>query len=78
VRSITIQDSTSGGVRVVNIWVHKGHTLVFGSASNAVATHVGTGGVVDEWTVGRDDLPISIDDLIEILVARELTLFPEA
>lgn len=63
-------------VRLVNILVYDGETILFASAMNGVSDPVGPFAVNPPVLVGRDDLPISIDALIEILLASDFTLFP--
>lgn len=76
---LTVESDT--GYRLVNINVYRGQTVAFASASNGVPIALAPGqvGAITDATsppVGRADLPISVEDLIEILAAPQLTLFP--
>ncbi len=76
---LTVESDT--GYRLVNINVYRGQTVAFASASNGVPaalTPGQVGAITDGLSpeVGRADLPISVEDLVEILTAPELTLFP--
>ncbi len=73
--------SSDTGYLLVNINVYRGQTVTFASAENGVPTATAPGqvGVITDGMspeVGRADLPISVDQLIAILAAPELTLFP--
>ena len=76
---LTVESDT--GYQLVNINVYRGQTVAFASASNGVPaalTPGQVGAITDGLSpeVGRADLPLSVEDLIEILTAPELTLFP--
>jgi hypothetical protein len=76
---ITVLDIGGGSeVHVINVSICRGGSVVFGSASNAISpTTVETvGGASQQKQLGRTDLPISVDNLVEILLGPELTLFP--
>ncbi|GAB3865969.1 hypothetical protein ACFPIJ_13550 [Dactylosporangium cerinum] len=69
-----------GKVQLVNVRAYLGQTITFASATNA---DTGTGpaaqgqvSVVERLPMGRPDLPLSIDALVDIITAPELTLFP--
>ncbi|GIF00172.1 hypothetical protein [Paractinoplanes rishiriensis] len=70
------QDS---GVRLVNITVFRGDTMAFASASNALPAPpapTGQAGSAGDRRLGRDDLALSVDQLIDLLMAPAFTLFP--
>ena len=76
---LTVESDT--GYRLVNINVYKGQTVAIASASNGAPAALSpgqVGAITDGLSpeVGRADLPLSVEDLIEILTAPELTLFP--
>jgi hypothetical protein len=67
------------GYRLVNINVYRGQIVTFASASNGVPSVLAAGevqAITDDSTpaIGRADLPMSVDDLIDILSAPALTL----
>ena len=77
--TVTVLDvRTPAGFRLVNIWIYRGDCAMFASASNGVTgpTASGEAGVLENETPGRKDLPLSVDDLIDLASAPEMTLFP--
>jgi hypothetical protein len=66
------------GFILVNLYVYSGRTIVFVSASNGV-TPPASGmqpHSLEDATVGRDDLPLTVDQLITVASSLTLTLFP--
>ena len=76
---LTVESDT--GYRLVNVNVYRGQTVTFASASNGMPV-LSAPGEVEAITngqspqVGRAHLPISVEDLISMLTAPQLTLFP--
>jgi hypothetical protein len=79
--TVTVLDiRTASGYRLVNIRVYQGDTIAFASASNGIPGPAATGPTdvrsAEDHRPGRKDLPISIDELINLAAAPELNLFP--
>ncbi|MET7398940.1 hypothetical protein ABZS66_36220 [Dactylosporangium sp. NPDC005572] len=78
---VTVVSAGSGrdGQRqLVNVRVYFGQTVAFASASNTNAVDAATdeAGVFEDLPVGRPDLPLSVDALIDLIATPNLTLFP--
>jgi len=77
--TVTVLDSTTdAGYRLVNVLVHRGDTIILASASNGIPEAVVPSEAVatDTRRPGRRDLPLTVDELIEIAAAPEMDLFP--
>ena len=61
------------GLRLVNVWVHRGDTVAFATASNAIPDENAD---AQSQQVGRPDPPLTVDQLVEVASAPELDLFP--
>ncbi|MEU4425876.1 hypothetical protein AB0F81_35095 [Actinoplanes sp. NPDC024001] len=61
------------GLRTVNVWVHRADTVTFATTSNAVPDPATD---ADRQEVGRPDPPLTLDQLVRLAAAPELTLFP--
>lgn len=70
----------AGRVELVNVRVYRGQAIVFASVVNAnigaETVPAGQASVLEELPVGRPDLPLSIDALVDVIAIPELTLFP--
>lgn len=67
------------GYRLVNVWVHRGDTVAFATATNALPAEsppAGEASSTADQEVGRPDPPLTPDQLVELASAPELTLFP--
>jgi len=78
---LVVLDGTSkSGYRLVNVYVYRGDTITFASASNGVPDAVTPGASeavsTDDKKAGRKDLPLTVDQLIEVAAAPQLDLFP--
>ncbi|MFC3742684.1 hypothetical protein [Paractinoplanes deccanensis] len=78
---VTVLDSTmASGVRLVNVSVYKKDTITTASAMNGVlaATPADPGRAYSDsdYRRTRDDLPITVDQLIAVAAAPEMDLFP--
>ncbi|MBG0564670.1 hypothetical protein [Actinoplanes aureus] len=60
-------------LRRIDVWVHKGDTVVFATATNAVPDATLDS---DKQEMGRPEPPLDEDQLVELATAPELTLFP--
>jgi hypothetical protein len=79
--TVTVLDvTTDSGYRLINVHVYRGDTIIFASASNgtpaAVALDPSQAVSSDQKKAGRKDLPLSIDQLIELTAVPQLDLFP--
>ncbi|XVU29925.1 hypothetical protein ACQPZJ_23395 [Actinoplanes sp. CA-054009] len=79
---VTVIDVTmeSTGVRLVNVYVHKADTIVMASASNGLLKEAtvdpGRAYSGADYIRTRDDLPLSVEQLIGVAAAPEMELFP--
>jgi hypothetical protein len=79
--TVTVIDVTSEtGYHLVNVYVYRGDTTTFASASNGrpitasrAANEARSG---NDYRPGRTDLPLTVDQLVELASAPELDLFP--
>lgn len=79
--TVTVIDvTTDSGYHLVNVYVYRGDTIIFGSASNgipdAVASNPSEAVSADAKKAGRKDLPLTVDQLIDLAAAPQLNLFP--
>lgn len=79
--TVTVIDVTNdSGYHLVNVYVYRGDTVTFGSASNgipdAVAANPSEAVPADTKKAGRKDLPLTVDQLIDLAAAPQLNLFP--
>jgi hypothetical protein len=73
--TVTVTNVTTGsGYRRTTVNVYRGDTITLASVSNGVPQDPGS----DEGgkTVGRKDLPLTVDQLIDLAAAPQLDLFP--
>jgi hypothetical protein len=70
---IVIETTGDSGYREVTVNVYRGDTFVVGSVTNGVRKKIERS---DQVVAGRKDLPITVDQLIELAAAPPLTLFP--
>ena len=76
--TVIVLDGTSkSGYRLVNVYVYRGDTVAFASASNGIPDAVAPGPSeavsTDDKKAGRKDLPLTVDQLIEVAAAPSWT-----